>query len=87
MIKYRFRSPPSRSGYSIQIAFRLIGNLWDDGHRPTALSVDGRMSGNADFDQRSPDRTLGAFVPTNSTFLRTLRDIQRSDIQAIIEPL
>jgi hypothetical protein len=56
-------------------SLRLIGDLWDDGHRPISLSAAGGTSGIAVLDQRSPTRTLGAFVPSNSPFFEPFPDI------------
>jgi hypothetical protein len=51
---------------------RLNLDLWDDGYRTTPPSAGGGTSGITNFDQRSPIQTLGAFVPTNSPFFRTV---------------
>ena len=51
---------------------RLMEDLWDDGHRTTPLSDGGGTSGVVSFNQRSPIRTLGAFVPSDSPFFQTI---------------
>jgi hypothetical protein len=51
---------------------RPVGTLWEAGPHPSPLSAGGGTSRIVSFDQRSPTRTLGAFVPSNSPFFQTV---------------